>query len=231
MLKQFKEWGLKTDPHNTFCSGIDEIQREYQDLLEKREDLPYEVDGLVIKLDDYGLRGGLGTRQRSPRWALAWKFPPKKEATTIVDIIVQVGPTGILTPVALLQPVDVGGVTVSRATLHNEEEVHRTDIRRGDTVRIVRAGDVIPEVVERIKEPGKQREEKFSMPDHCPACRTEVVKEGAYFFCPADLLCPGQQIGRIIHYASRQALNIQGLNDKTVRQLVEKRLVNNIADL
>jgi DNA ligase (NAD+) len=149
MLKQFKEWGLKTDPHNTFCSGIDEIQREYQDLLEKREDLPYEVDGLVIKLDDYGLRGGLGTRQRSPRWALAWKFPPKKEATTIVDIIVQVGPTGILTPVALLQPVDVGGVTVSRATLHNEEEVHRRDIRRGDTVRIVRAGDVIPEVVER----------------------------------------------------------------------------------
>jgi DNA ligase (NAD+) len=231
MLDQFAKWGLKTDPHNQKCSSVMEIKERYQELLDNRDELEYEIDGLVIKLDDLALREKLGTRQRSPRWAIAWKFPPKQETSRIQDIVVQVGRTGKLTPVALLEPVDVGGVTISRATLHNEGEVHRKEIRVGDKVRVARAGDVIPEVVERVEEPGKKRGKEFTMPEKCPACGSETTREGAYHFCPAGLSCPPQIIGGIVHYASRQALNIEGLSEKTAKQLVETGLVTNIADL
>lgn len=231
VLKQFPQWGLRTDPHNEKCLSFNEMREYHQRLLEMREDLEYEIDGIVIKLDDYKQRAKLGTRQRSPRWAFAWKFPPKEEITTVEDIVIQVGRTGILTPVALLQPVDVGGVTVSRATLHNEEEVLRKDIRTGDKVKIVRAGDVIPEVLKRVGQPEKRRGEKFSMPEKCPVCRSEVHKEDAYYFCSSELSCPAQLIGRIVHYASREAVNIEGLGERTVRQLVEKKMVTNVADL
>ncbi len=231
VLKQFPLWGLRTDPHNEKCSSFKEIKEYHQRLSEMRDDLEYEIDGIVIKLDDYKQRAKLGTRQRSPRWAFAWKFQPKEEVTTIEDIVIQVGRTGILTPVALLQPVDVGGVTVSRATLHNEEEVLRKDIRTGDRVRVVRAGDVIPEVLERIGQPEKRRGGKFSMPEKCPVCSSEVHKEGAYYFCSSELSCPAQLIGRIVHYASREAVNIEGLGERTVRQLVEKKMVANVAGL
>jgi DNA ligase (NAD+) len=230
-LQQFSEWGLKTDRHNKRCTGIDQIQKYRKKLGEKRDDFDYEIDGVVIKVDDYKHREVLGTRHRSPRWALAWKFPPKEEVTTLENIVVQVGRTGMLTPVALLQPVDVGGVTVSRATLHNEDEVRKKDIRAGDTVRIARAGDVIPEVVERIKQPGKQRGNKFNMPKRCPACAAKVYREGAYFFCPAGLSCPPQLTGQILHYAARDAMDIDGLGDKTSEDMVEKSLVKNISDL
>jgi DNA ligase (NAD+) len=185
----------------------------------------------VIKLDDYGLRRKLGLRQRSPRWALAWKFAPKKEVTTLEDIVVQVGRTGILTPVALLEPVDVGGVTVSRATLHNEGEVKRKDVRPGDKVRIERAGDVIPEVVERIEQPGVKRAKAFTMPKRCPVCGSAVSKEGAYYICPATLSCRAQLAGRIKHYSSRGAMNIEGLGEQTVKELVRRKMVTDIADL
>jgi len=230
-LQQFPRWGLKTDPLNTKCTSFSEIQSFHRKLEEEREDLHYEIDGVVIKLDDLAERERLGTRQRSPRWALAWKFPPKKEVTRLEDIVVQVGRTGILTPVALFQPVDVGGVTVSRATLHNEDEVLRKDVRPGDKVRVARAGDVIPEVIERIREPGKKRGEKFSMPDTCPVCRSEVMREGAYTFCPAGLSCAAQLRGHLRHYASRDAMNIEGLGEKIVAQLVDRGLVRDIADL
>lgn len=231
MLDQFSTWGLKTDPHNQECSSVAEIKERYQELLDTRDELEYEIDGLVIKLDDLALREQLGTRQRSPRWAIAWKFPPKQEISRIQDIVVQVGRTGKLTPVALLEPVDVGGVTISRATLHNEGEVHRKDVRVGDKVRVARAGDVIPEVVERVEEQGKKRGKEFTMPEKCPACGSEVVREGAYHFCPAGLSCSPQLIGRVVHYASRQALNIEGLSEKTAKQLVDTGLVSDIADL
>ncbi|MFW6102043.1 MAG: NAD-dependent DNA ligase LigA [Chloroflexota bacterium] len=231
MLEQFSRWGLKTDPHNERCSSLAEIKEKYQELLDNRDELEYEIDGLVIKLNDLALRDKLGTRQRSPRWAMAWKFPPKQEISRIEDIVVQVGRTGKLTPVALLQPVDVGGVTISRATLHNEDEVHRKDIRVGDKVRVARAGDVIPEVVERVEEPEGKREKEFTMPRKCPACGSEVTREGAYHFCPAGLSCPPQLIGRVVHYASREALNIEGLSEKTAKQLVDRGLVSDIADL
>lgn len=230
-LQKFPRWGLKTDPHNKKCSSFEEIKNYHQKLSEQREELDYEIDGVVIKLDDLQMREELGTRQRSPRWALAWKFPPKEEVTRLVDIAVQVGRTGMLTPVALLEPVDVGGVTVSRATLHNEEEAQRKDVRPGDKVRVARAGDVIPEVVERIKEPGKKRGKKFTMPKKCPVCGSEVFKEGAYTFCPAGLSCTAQLIGHILHYASRDAMNIEGLGGKIVKQMVSKGMVSSIADL
>lgn len=230
-LRKFPEWGLRTDIHNVKCSSLEEVKAYRQKLAAQREELDYEIDGIVIKLDDLQLREKLGMRERSPRWALAWKFPPKKEVTTLEDIVVQVGRTGMLTPVALLQPVDVGGVTVSRATLHNEDEVRKKDVRRGDKVRVARAGDVIPEVVERIEEPGKKRGPKFSMPKKCPVCGSEVVREGAYYFCPAGLSCPAQLIGHILHYCSRNAMNIEGLGDKIARQLVDRGMVKDVADL
>jgi DNA ligase (NAD+) len=156
---------------------------------------------------------------------------PKHDITTLKDIVVQVGRTGILTPAALLEPVNVGGVTVSRATLHNAGEVRRKDVRIGDTVRIERAGDVIPEVVERIDQPGPRRGKPFSMPKHCPVCGTQVQEEGAYHYCPNSLSCRGQLVARIVHYASRDALDIRGLGHKTVQELVGREMVKSIADL
>ncbi len=231
MLQQLPEWGLKTDPHNTRCAGLEQIRKYHAELGEQRDDLDYEIDGVVIKVDDYEAQDKLGMRQRSPRWALAWKFEPKHDITILKDIVVQVGRTGILTPVALLEPVNVGGVTVSRATLHNEGEVRRKDIRIGDQVRIERAGDVIPEVVERVGRPRGKRGKPFSMPKKCPVCGAEVYREGAYAFCPNTLSCRGQLTGRLIHYASREAMNIEGLGRKTAAELVAKELVQSIADL
>jgi DNA ligase (NAD+) len=230
-LSRFVTWGLKTYPSNEKCSSVNKIKTYHRNHLEKRDELDYEIDGIVIKLDDYALRDTLGIRHRSPRWAMAWKFPPKEEVTELVDIVVQVGRTGILTPVALLEPVDVGGVTVSRATLHNADEVRKKDVRPGDMVRIVRAGDVIPEVLERVKQPGKKRTKAFKMPRHCPACGSEVMKEGAYTICPAGLSCAPQLVGRIIHYGSRDALDIAGLGKQTAEALVKAGLVENVADL
>jgi len=231
VLKEFREWGLKTNPGNKYCSSFEEIGRYHGELYEKRDDLDFEIDGVVIKLDDYRLRADLGTRERSPRWAMAWKFPPREEITRLEEIVISVGRTGVLTPLALLEPVDVGGVTVSRATLHNEDEVKRKDVRPGDRVRVARAGDVIPEIVERIADPGRKRGEPFSMPETCPVCGAKVVREGAYTVCPAGLSCPAQLIGGITHYASRNAMNIEGLGRETAKQLVEKGKVRNIADL
>ncbi|MFW6180561.1 MAG: NAD-dependent DNA ligase LigA, partial [Spirochaetota bacterium] len=232
VLGLLQEWGLKTNPYNRRAESLEEVYRYHRELERQREEFPYEIDGVVIKLDDLRLRGRLGTRQRSPRWAMAWKFPPKKEVTTIRDIVVSVGRTGILTPVALLDPVEVGGVTVSRATLHNEDEVKRKDVRVGDRVRVIRAGDVIPEVLERVEEKeDRQRGGAFAMPGNCPACGTPVTREGAYVLCPAGLSCPAQRIGRIAHYAAREAMDIETLGEKNVRQLVERGLVEDLADL
>lgn len=231
MLKQLPKWGLRVDEHNQPCSTLKEMNDYHQKMSKIREEFDYEIDGIVIKLDDYSLGHKLGSRQRSPRWALAWKFKPKEKITRIVDIVVQVGRTGVLTPVALLEPVDVGGVTVSRATLHNEDEIHKKDIRVGDKVHVIRAGDVIPEIKKRIKEQGRKRSKKFNMPAKCPACGADIYKEGAYYYCPAGLSCPAQIKGRIIHFASRQGMNIEHLGGKTSKELLEKGLVHNISDL
>lgn len=231
ILERFADWGLKTCPLNETGEGFEAVRDYHQRLAARRDDLDYEIDGIVVEVDDLGLRRILGERTRNPRWALAWKFEPRREITRIENIVVQVGRTGILTPVALLKPVDVGGVTVSRATLHNEDEVHRKDVRVGDKVRIIRAGDVIPEVQERVKEPGRARGGPFEMPRQCPVCGTDLAREGAYVVCPAGLACAAQLVGHLTHYADRDAMDIEHLGEKTARQLVEEGLVKDLADL
>ncbi|MFO7923036.1 MAG: NAD-dependent DNA ligase LigA [Bacteroidales bacterium] len=231
MLRRFTDWGLKTNRENRKCSNFEEITDFYENMSGKREELPYEIDGIVIKLDNRKLREELGTRHRSPRWAFAWKFEPRKEITVLREIIIQVGRTGILTPVALLEPVEVGGVTVSRATLHNEEELKKKDVRPGDKVRVIRAGDVIPEIAGRIDEPGKKRGNPFKMPDRCPVCNTKVVREGAYVVCPAGLSCKAQMKGSLSHFASRDAMNIENLGEKIIESLVDMGMINRIPDL
>lgn len=229
-LEAFPGWGLPTSPENRLLSSLETVEEYRGKLLDRRDGLDYEVDGIVIKVDDYGQREALGERHRSPRWALAWKFPPRREVTRIEEIVVQVGRMGMLTPVALLAPVDVGGVTVSRATLHDEDQVRKKDVRPGDKVKVVRAGDVIPEVL-GVEKKGRKRGKKFSMPAKCPACGSKVFREGAYVFCPAGLSCPAQLVGRIRHYGSREAMDIEGLGEETVKSLVRRGSVKDMADL
>jgi DNA ligase (NAD+) len=198
----------------------------------QRSALPYEIDGIVLKVNDLALRARLQTTARHPRWALAFKFAPKGEQTTIERIVVQVGRTGVLTPVAVLRPVQIGGVTVARATLHNREEIARKDLRVGDVVRVVRAGDVIPNVVERVTARRTTRRHRpFVMPSRCPACGTPIVLEGPFGRCPNGLACPAQLKRAIEHFASRDALDIRGLGPKTVEALVSRGLVGSVADL
>jgi len=185
----------------------------------------------VIKVDRYDWQRTLGEKSRSPRWALAFKFPARKEITRIRQIVVSVGRTGALTPIALLDPVEVGGVTISRATLHNADEVSRKDVRPGDTVKVERAGDVIPDIVERVPVPGETRSDPFVAPDHCPVCQSAVVREGPIFYCTGQTVCPAQLKGALEHFVSKGALNIEGLGKKTVAQLVDRALIKDLSDI
>ncbi|MCK4236043.1 MAG: NAD-dependent DNA ligase LigA, partial [Candidatus Krumholzibacteria bacterium] len=182
-LELLTTWGFRVDRHFRLCRNMKEAISFHARLAAKRDDLSFEIDGVVIQVDSKADREVLGARTRSPRWAMALKFEPRREVTTVEDIVVQVGRTGKLTPVALLKPVDVSGVTVSRATLHNAGEVAKKDIRIGDRVRIERAGDVIPAVVERIPVKGAKRRKRFMMPGNCPVCGSPIAEEGAYHFC------------------------------------------------
>jgi DNA ligase (NAD+) len=230
ILQTFPKWGLRTNPNIEKCQNIDEVLEYYHKMNEKRETLPYEIDGIVIKVDRLDLQTRLGEIARSPRWALAFKFQPKQETTKIIDIRPQVGRTGALTPVAVMEPVKVGGVEVSRATLHNQDEIDRLDVRIGDTVIIQRAGDVIPEVVQVITSKRKGTEKKFKMPSKCPVCGAEVMKEEAIHRC-IGLDCPAQLKGRIKHFASKRAMDVDGLGVKLIDQLVDKGLVKDVADI
>jgi len=230
-LEALLRWGLPAPAHRKQCATIEEVIAIHRETEAIRDDLPYEIDGLVVKVNRRDWQERLGEKSRSPRWAIAYKFTPRKEITVIQDIAVSVGRTGTLTPLALLKPVEVGGVTISRATLHNADEVARKDIRVGDTVKVQRAGDVIPAIAERIEVPGQKREKPFQMPGRCPVCDSAVAREGAYYYCTGQAACPAQLTGAIEHFASKSALNIEGLGKKTVAQLVEEKLVNNLADL
>lgn len=213
------------------CRTIDEVIAYHHETEAVRDSLPYEIDGVVVKVDDRSSQERLGSKSRSPRWALAFKFTPRKEITVVEGIAVSVGRTGTLTPLALLRPVEVGGVTISRATLHNADEVIRKDVRVGDTVKVERAGDVIPAIAERVPVPGEQRSEPFRMPQHCPICGSAVAREGAYYYCTGQPVCGAQIKGAIEHFASKAALDIDGLGRKTVAQLVDQGLVRSLADL
>lgn len=230
-LDAMRGWGLKTVEESALCRDFSAIREQFRKLAESRESRNYEIDGMVIKINNAAYREKMDTRHRNPRWAIAWKFPPRKEITTLQQIVVQVGRTGMLTPVALLEPVEIGGVTVSRATLHNEDEAKKKDVRPGDRVRVFRAGDVIPEVAEVTEKKGRGRPSPFSMPGKCPVCGSEIVREGAYYFCPAGLSCPAQLKGRLLHFASRDGMNIQTLGEKVAEQLVDEGLVEDLSDL
>ncbi len=224
-------WGLKVNELDRPARSVDEILAYHRELGERRDDLPYEIDGVVIKLDDLALREELGTTARHPRWAFAFKFPPRKEVTRLERIVPSVGRSGVITPVALLRPVEIGGVTVSRATLHNREEVTRKDVREGDLVRLQRAGDVIPQVIERLEEEGRARAEPWRMPATCPSCGTPLVERGPFTVCENGLGCPAQRAGRLQHFASRDALDIAGLGTESSELLVDSGLVKALPDL
>lgn len=224
-------WGLPVPEQRKRCGSIEDVLSFQQTIDGMRDTLPFEIDGVVVKLDRRDWQDQLGSKSRSPRWAIAYKFAPRKEITVIQDIAVSVGRTGTLTPLALLKPVEVGGVTISRATLHNADEVARKDIRVGDTVKVERAGDVIPAIAERVPVPGEERQAPFVMPDHCPVCGSAVAREGAYYYCTGQTLCVAQLKGAIEHFASKSALNIDGLGKKTVAQLVDAGMVKDLADL
>ncbi len=230
-LAALRAWGLRTPERIRVAESVEEIAEYHRAFDADRESLDYEIDGVVVKLDAWGPRERLGSTSHHPRWAIAYKFEPRKEVTRIDRIFVSVGRTGVLTPVALLRPVEVGGVTVSRASLHNREELERKDVREGDQVRVQRAGDVIPQVVERIAEEGRGRGEAFVMPDACPSCGTESVEKGPFTVCPNHFACRAQLKGRITHFGSRNALDIEGLGSETAALLVDEGLVKELADI
>jgi DNA ligase (NAD+) len=238
LLEALSRWGLKVNPRRKHCRNIEDALDYYREMDRLREKLPYEIDGVVLKVNSLRLQETLGNIARSPRWALAFKFKPQQITTIIRDILVHVGRTGALTPTAIMDPVRVGGVEISRATLHNQDEIDKKDVRIGDTVVIQRAGDVIPEVVRVVAEKRTGREKKFRLPDRCPVCGSDVEKpkgkkdkkEMAVARC-TGIACPAKLKETIIHFASRDALNIEGLGEKTIEQLVGKRWIKDYADL
>ncbi|MFW6067114.1 MAG: NAD-dependent DNA ligase LigA [Myxococcota bacterium] len=225
-----QDWSLPVDRTVARATSVDEILRYHRSFEERRDELDYEVDGVVLKLDDLSAREELGTTARHPRWAFAHKFPPRREVTMVLKIVPSVGRTGIVTPIAMLRPVQLGGVTVSRASLHNREEVRRKDVREGDRVRVQRAGDVIPQVIE-VVETGAARGEPFEMPSRCPSCGSDLIERGPFTVCPNGFGCPAQQAGRLQHLGSRAALDIEGLGEETARLLVDEGLVRSLPEL
>jgi DNA ligase (NAD+) len=231
-LQSLKEWGLKPVPLTHLFHGLKEVFAHHEEMESRREDLPYEIDGLVIKVNNLELQRRLGEIARSPRWAIAYKFKPRQATTQILTIQAQVGRTGTLTPVASLEPVQVGGVTVKSASLHNMDEVERKDIRIGDTVVVERAGDVIPYVVQVLKEKRSSREKKFKMPERCPVCGSAVYREeGEVAYRCVGLSCPAKLKEGLKFFGSRGGMDIEGLGEKLIDQLVDRGLVRDIADL
>lgn len=229
------KWGLPVNPDRSVEGGIDNCLKYCLDLLEKRNDLSYEIDGAVLKVDDLRLQQELGNNARSPRWAMAYKFPAEEKSTTVIDVEFQVGRTGTITPVARLEPVFVGGVTVSNTTLHNMDEIERLGLRIGDRVIVRRAGDVIPKVVRVIpheKGGKKPRRKTIALPESCPACGSPVEKDGGVLYrCSGGIICPAQRKESIKHFASRSAMDIEGLGDKLIELLVDREMILSVADL
>ena len=233
VMERLSAWGFEVTSYLRGVHELTECQSYFSEMQKIREGMPFEIDGLVFKVDDLPAREQLGFTARAPRWAIAYKFPAHEERTVVEDILASVGRTGVITPVAVLQSVQVGGVTVSRASLHNQDEVDRKDIRVGDTVLVRRAGDVIPEVVMVIKEERPPATRPWHMPQRCPVCGSEVLRlanESAHR-CMGGLYCPAQRMGAIRHFASRRAMDIRGLGEKLVQQLVGHGLVHTVADI
>lgn len=231
-LDKLRELGFKTNPEWRTCKTIEEVMEFVNYWTEQRPNLPYEIDGIVIKVDDLNQQEQLGYTAKSPRWAIAYKFPAEEVLTKLLDIELSIGRTGVVTPTAILEPVRIDGSTVGRASLHNEDLIKEQDIRLGDMVVVKKAGDIIPKVVRSVKEMRTGEEKEFSMPSHCPACQTELVRlEGEVALRCINPNCPAQLVEGLIHFVSRNAMNIDGLGEKVVKQLFDAKLVHTIADL
>lgn len=232
-LQKAQGWGFPVNPYNRLCHNLDEIIESYESLLKNRADLPYDIDGIVYKVNDLSLQQRLGFLTRTPRWAIAHKFPAEQAITRVNNIRIQVGRTGALTPVADLEPINVGGVMVAHATLHNEDEIRRKDIRIGDYVIVQRAGDVIPQILGIVPEKRPIDAKPFVFPTICPQCGAHAVREAdeAVRRCTGGLSCPAQAIERIRHFVSREAFNIEGLGGKIVEQFFAEGILHNPADI
>jgi DNA ligase (NAD+) len=232
IMQYLKSLGFKINPNIAPCRSLDEAEKYHQSWVESREKFPYEADGIVVKVNSIALQQELGTVAHEPRWAIAYKFPAIQGTTKLIDIGINVGRTGSLNPYAILEPVRVGGVVISSAALHNEEDIHRKDIRIGDWVVVQRAGDVIPEIVEPIVSRRTGKEKSFFMPTRCPVCRSEVIKpEGEAMHRCTNTACPSQALERIKHFVSRGAMDIDGVGEKLCQTLFEASLVKDAADL
>lgn len=232
-LTQLEEWGFSVNPLLASIKGAEEAENFQKNIEKERADLPYDIDGVVYKVNQFALQNRLGFVGRAPRWAIAWKFPAEHAQTQLLNIDIQVGRTGALTPVAILQPVNVGGVMVARASLHNEDEIMRKDVRVGDIVTLQRAGDVIPQIISSAAPPQGDRSLPFIFPDHCPVCgaRAERVANEAVRRCTGGLTCEAQIIERLIHICSRNAFDIEGMGEKTIKALHEQGWLNTPADI
>ncbi len=228
--EQLKTWGFKIEERIRICNDINEAIEYHHEMENSREELGYETDGIVLKVNDRELQKELGYTSKYPRWSIAYKFKAREATTVIEDITIQVGRMGLLTPVAELRAVNIGGISVKRASLHTEDIIREKDLKIGDTVIVQRAGDVIPEVVKPVREKRTGREKDFKMPSRCPVCEAMIEKEGAYYFCP-NISCSSQLKGRLKHLASRNSFDIDGLGEKIVEQLMSAGLVNNPADI
>ncbi|MBO0711203.1 MAG: NAD-dependent DNA ligase LigA [Acetobacteraceae bacterium] len=232
-LRRLQGWGFNVNPLSLRLIGAEAAASFYARIGEQRATLPYDIDGVVYKIDDLGLERRLGFVGRAPRWATAWKFPAEQATTLLSDIRIQVGRTGALTPVAELAPINVGGVLVARATLHNEDEIARKDVRVGDTVILQRAGDVIPQIVSVVTERRPNNAQPYRFPETCPACGSQALRPPgeAIRRCTGGLICPAQRVERLIHFVSRPAFDIDGLGEKTVQDFYDRGWLHSPADL
>ena len=231
LLKKLSLWGFKVCDLNRVVTGQNGCENFYNNIFEKRESIPFEIDGIVYKVNDLSMQKKLGFISRAPRWAIAHKFPAEQKVTIIENVRFQVGRTGVLTPVASLKPIQVGGVLISNATLHNMDEIQKKDIHIGDKVSIRRAGDVIPEIVNVVEKNISRK--KINLPKKCPDCNSKIekAKDMAFAKCTGKDVCPSQKKGAIIHYISKKAMDIQGLGDKLIGRLVDEQVINDISDL
>ena len=231
-LEYLSKLGFNVNPVRIPCNTMKEIKQAIEKIGKDRENLTFGIDGAVVKVDNLKFREILGTTAKTPRWAVAYKYPPEKKQTIVKDIICQVGRTGVITPMAILEPVIVAGSTISKTTLHNEDFIKQKDLRIGDTVVIQKAGDVIPEIVEVVKEKRQKNTKKFKMPDKCPVCGAEAIREkGEAAIRCTGIECPAKLNRNLVHFVSREAMNIDGLGENIIGQLLERNLIENIADI
>lgn len=231
-LEYLEKQGFNVNPVRIFCTNVEEIKKAIQKIGEMRDSLTFGIDGAVIKVDDLKFREILGSTAKNPRWAIAYKYPPEQKETTVKEIICQVGRTGVITPMAILEPVKVAGSTISKTTLHNEDFIKEKELKIGDTVVIQKAGDVIPEIVKVIKEKRTGKEFDFKMPEKCPVCGAEAIREeGEAAIRCTGIECPAKLFRNLVHFVSREAMNIDGLGENIIQQLLDKCLISNIADI